>query len=161
MVKKKELKKKLYKRNKNKKMELVFGSCLIFAGLRKKTVEEIVEQEITEGLQHDLNYYYYNYHAFNELWIMERDEETKQKLIAGLETVGVSCVMDDIEIKQICEEDGTKQCFCRGYYSPQCADHAADLAEWRRIDLYINTLCGFSDSSSPLEFTISKNKNEV
>lgn len=69
------------------------GQCIIFAGLSEK----INEDGCSEG------------------WIMESEEKTKERLIKGLESVGVKC--ENISFKWCDIKEGQRSCECICYYN--------------------------------------------
>ncbi len=114
---------------------LVTGSCIIFSGIRILTYEEQRDE------------YYYEDYMGNEKWIVESDEETKNRLISALLTVDITCDINDIIIGWVDVNDGTKFCKCKFYYEK--------ILENDLIDIYIKG-SGFDLISDQLEFTIKK-----
>ena len=78
-------------------------------------------------------------------WIVESDEETKNRLISALLTVDIKLNINDIIIDWVDVNDGTKFCKCKFYYEK--------ILENNLIDIYIK---GFDLISNQLEFTIKK-----
>lgn len=115
-------------------MKLVSGSCIIFTGIRKLTLDEQLDE------------YYYEDYDGKDRWIVENDEQTKHRLVSGLLSVGIECEMNDIIIDWTDTTDGTKLCKCKFYYEKLLTDNY--------LEIYIEGLSGFDFSSGPLEFTI-------
>jgi len=113
---------------------LVFGSCVIFTGVRIMTLDEQLEE-----------YHYENYDG-KDKWIIESDEQTKNRLVSGLLSVGIECDINDIIIEWTDFRDGTKLCKCKFYYP--------ELLEDNYLDIYIEGLSNFDFSPGPLEFRI-------
>lgn len=76
------------------------GICTLFAG--KSKVTEIADNE-------------YGFEQEYESWIMETEEDSKSRLIKGLESVGVKC--SEIIIKWTDMEEGQRCCECVCYYN--------------------------------------------
>lgn len=99
-------------------------------------------------------YYYEDYNG-SEKWILETDEETKQRLITGLYSVGIHCDMNDIVIDWTDPTDGKKLCKCTFYYDEENTPTTA-TATTSYTYLYIEGLTQFDFSPGPLEFVIQK-----
>jgi len=113
----------------------VIGSCVIFAGVRVMTLEEELEE-----------YYYENYDG-KDKWIIESDEQTKERLVSGLLSVGIECKKSDIIIEWADIREGTKLCKCKIEYP--------EMLEDNYLDIYIEGLSNF-DSQGPLEFNLRR-----
>lgn len=109
------------------------GACIIFAG--KEKVKEYYEDG-TETI-------------CKEVWIMETEEETKERLRNGLLSVGVKC--EEITIKWTSECTRCCECICL-YNKPYQVYNS---------EFFIKGLSEFEDNEHgyrcPLEFHFSKN----
>ena len=117
-------------------VKLLTGSCVIFTGIRKMTLDEQLDE------------YYYEDYDGHDRWIVESDEQTKHRLLSGLLSLGIKCEMNDINIVWTNKTDATKLCKCKIDYPKVLKD--------KYLDIYIQGLSGFDFSPGPLEFTIEK-----
>ena len=104
---------------------LAFGQCVLFTGVRKMTTHEQMEE-----------FYYEDYDGIPR-WVVETDEETKERLVSGLLSVDIYCNVADISIYWTDIRDGTKLCKCKNIYYPR------ELLKSGILDIYIQELSTF------------------
>ena len=80
--------------------------------------------------------YYEDYYG-SPRWVVEPDEETKERLVSGLLSVGIHCKVTDISIHCSYIRDGTKLCKCKNLYYPR------ELLKSGFLDIYIQELSTF------------------
>ena len=126
----------------------IFGSCVIFTGVQLMTSLEEMEEYFVDS--------YYDYDG-QDKWIMEDDEKTKAKLVAGLSSVGIKCEADNITIEWTDDTDGTKLCKCAFTSQQLPSDYYQSLLENGYLDIYIEKLSNLGPECCPrtLEFHLT------
>ena len=109
------------------------GTCVLFAGNK-----DVFENSIDDS----------DYEPDFKEWILESEEETKRRLIVGLQTVGVRCA--EITIKWTDEHRGMRCCECICYYNKPYQIYHSDFF----IDA--ERLSAFDFVSGPFEFGFDK-----